>query len=97
MHKQKTGTTVDYSPVPTSALLALAVLILRRAKLESLPCNTREQALRIIKGIRPAPPRKMRLYIKPVYALCCVCFRPLVTGTLVDLTGTHHIQCEIKL
>ena len=85
----------NYSPIKTEALIALARLILRRAKL-SLPNNTREQAIGIIRGIRPAPPRKAVLHIKPVYALCCVCFKPLVTGTLVDPTGTHHIQCEVK-
>ena len=85
----------DYSTVPESALIALGLLILKRTRL-SLPCTTREQAIRIIRGIRPAPPRKAVLHIKPVYALCCVCFKPLVTGTLVDPTGTHHIQCEVK-
>ena len=84
----------DYTPVSTSALLALAGLILKRARL-SLPCTSREQALRIIQSIRPAPPRKAKLHIKPIYALCCVCFKPLITGTLVDPTGTHHIQCEV--
>ena len=88
--------SADYKRIPESALVALAKLILNRAELESIPCANREQAIRVIRGVRPAPPRKSRLYIKPVYALCCVCFRPLVTGALVDPTGTHHIQCEVK-
>ena len=85
----------DYSSVPTSALLMLAQCVLKRARL-SLPCTTREQAIGIIRGIRPAPPKKAKLHVKPIYALCCVCFKPLITGTLVDTTGTHHIQCEVK-
>jgi hypothetical protein len=89
-------TSVDYSRIPTSALVALAQLVLKRAKLSSIPVETREQAIRVLQGVRPAPPRKSKINVKPVYALCCVCFKPLVTGTLVDPTGTHHIQCEVK-
>lgn len=83
----------DYSPIPTSALLMLAHAILRRTKL-SLPCTNREQALGVIRGIRPAPPRKSPLNIKPAYALCCVCYKPMATGTLCDSLGQRHIQCE---
>jgi hypothetical protein len=43
---------VDDAPV-----VALARLILKRARL-SLPCATRAQALAIIRGIRPAPPKR---------------------------------------
>jgi hypothetical protein len=47
----------DYSPIHTSALLMLAQCIMKRADLSSLPCTTREQAIRIILGVRPAQPR----------------------------------------
>ena len=83
----------NYDSIPTSALLALAGLVLKRAKLDSIPVTTREQALRVIQGVRPAPPRKSKLHIHPVYALCCMCYKPLVTGSLCDPTGTHHVQC----
>ena len=83
----------DYSTVPTSALVGLARLILKRTRL-SLPVDSREQAIRIIRGIRPAPPRKSKLHIKARYELCCFCFKPMPSGTLVDPTGTHHIQCQ---
>ena len=86
----------DYSKLPESALVGLARLILKRAKLESLPCTTREQAIRIIRGIRPAPPRKAVLHIKPVYDLCCVCYQPMTTGTLCDSLGRRHSYCEVK-
>ena len=91
----KETTMPDYTPVSTAALLALAGLILKRARL-SLPCTSREQALRIVQGIRPAPPRKAKLHIKPIYALCCVCFKPLITGTLVDSLGRQHATCELR-
>ena len=83
----------DYNQIETSALFAEAGLVLKRAKLGSIPVTTREQALRVIQSIRPAPPRKSKLHIKPVYALCCMCYKPLVTGSLCDPTETHHVQC----
>lgn len=85
----------DYSPIATLALIALGLLILKRTRL-SLPCTTREQAIRIIRGIRPAPPRKAVLHIKPVYDLCCVCYKPMVTGTPCDSLGRRHAHCELK-
>ena len=85
----------NYSPIKTEALIALARLILRRAKL-SLPNNTREQAIGIIRGIRPAPPRRSKINVKPVYDMCCVCYKPMVTGTPVDSLGRRHAHCELK-
>ena len=85
--------SADYNRIPESALIALARLILNRARLISVPVNTREQAIKVIRGIKPAPPRNLPSNIKPVYALCCMCYKPLVTGSLCDPTGTHHIQC----
>jgi len=85
----------DYSNLPTSALVGLAGLILKRAR-RTLPCNTREQAISVIRSIRPAPPRKSKVHIKPHYDLCCVCYNPMVVGTPVDPTGRHHVQCEVK-
>jgi hypothetical protein len=85
---------VDHSSNPTSALVALAALILKRAKLGSLPCTNREQAIRIIRGVRPAPPRTSKQHFKPYVALCCVCHGPLETGTLCDSLGRTHIACQ---
>jgi hypothetical protein len=83
----------DYSKLPTSALVGLACLILKRAKLGSLPCTNREQAIAIIRGVRPAPPRHSKVHVKPKYSLCCVCFKPLPTGTVCDSLGKMHIGC----
>ena len=85
---------VDHSSNPTSALVALAVLILKRAKLGSIPCTNREQAIAIIRGIRPAPSRKSPLHIKPYVPHCCVCHAPMPNGTLCDSLGKVHIQCQ---
>ena len=83
----------DYSTVPTSALVGLARLILKRTRL-SLPVDSREQAIGIIRGIRPAPPRKSKINIKPRYELCCVCWKPMIVGSMVDTLGRNHIQCQ---
>ena len=84
----------NYDSIPTSALLALAGLVLKRAKLGSIPVTTREQALRVIQGVHPAPPRRSKINVKPVYALCFVCHKPMPSGTLCDALGRSHIQCQ---
>ena len=88
--------SADYSRIPSSALIALGLLILKRAKLKSLPCTTREQAIRIIRGVKIPLPRRTPLHIKAKYELCCVCFKPMVTGSPVDSLGRHHATCELK-
>ena len=87
---------VDHSSNPTSALVALAVLILKRAKLGSIPCTNREQAIAIIRGVRPAPSRHSKINVKPRYDLCCVCYQPMTIGSMVDTLGQRHVQCELK-
>ena len=86
----------NYDNLPTSAVVGLARLILKRAKLESIPVQTREQAIKVIRGVRPAPPRRSKVHVKPVYDLCCVCYKPMVTGTPVDSLGRRHAHCEVK-
>ena len=83
----------DFTPVPTSALIALAQLRLKRMRIH-LPAETREQALYIHRYVHDVPPKKAKLHIKARYDLCCFCFKPMPSGTLVDPTGTHHIQCQ---
>jgi hypothetical protein len=86
----------NYDNLPTSALVGLARLILKRAKLESIPVQTREQAIKVIRGVRPAPPRKSKMHIKAVYDLCCVCYKPMEVGTPCDSLGRRHAHCEVK-
>lgn len=88
-----TTTSADYSNLPESVLVALARLILKRARL-SLPVTNREQAVRIIRGIKPAPSRKVPLSIKPCVPLCRVCHQPMPLGTLCDYLGRVHISCQ---
>jgi hypothetical protein len=87
----------NYSSVPTSALVALALLILKRARLSSIPVTNREQAIRVILGVHPAPPRKSTLHIKANYELCCICYKPMITGTPCDSLGRRHAHCEERL
>lgn len=88
----------NYDNLPTSALVGLAGLILKRAKLSSIPVETREQAIRVIQGVRPALPRKAPLNIKPCtvrpVALCFVCRKELPKGSLCDALGRSHISCQ---
>ena len=87
----------DYSPIPTSTLQAPAKLVLKRARLH-LPCTTREHAISIIRGVRPAPPRKLPSTVKPCMVipvpLCFVCHKPMPMGTLCDTLGRNHIECK---
>ena len=90
--------SADYNRIPESALLALARLILNRARLSSVPVNTREQAVKVIQGIKPAPPRNLPSNIKPCtvrpVALCFVCRKELPKGSLCDALGRSHISCQ---
>jgi len=45
--------------IEDAPVIALAKLRLKRARL-TLPCGTRSQAIGILRGITPAPPRKKR-------------------------------------
>src|SRR5271157_5809746 len=83
-------TMEDYADVPTADLLELAKLRLAHVR-RSLPCETRGQALSILLGIRPAPPRTTKLAIKPVYERCGICWKPLIAGEPCDSLGKWHI------
>jgi hypothetical protein len=85
--------SADYNTIPESALVALAFLILKRTHLSLLVAN-REQAIAVIRGVKPAPPRKQPLSVKQVVPLCAVCHRPLPVGTLCDPHGRMHIACS---
>ena len=93
------------TPVPDSAYIALARLILKRANL-SLPANNLVEAMRIIRGVRPAITKgtplaavvKSKTHI-PLHAdtACTQCGKPVPVGTLCrTLWKTNegeHIQC----
>lgn len=89
-------TSVDYSAIHSTALIALASLILRRARLTGLSVDNREQAIAVIRGVRPAPSRRARLDIKPCVTQCTVCHAPLRSGELCDSQGRYHIKCQAR-
>jgi hypothetical protein len=86
--------------VPDSAVVMLAQQILRRARL-SMPCTTREQALRVIKGVKPAPAKSapLKLSERPKGDPCLKCGQPIPTGTICRCYGTNwaeHVICPTK-
>ena len=96
----------NYDPIPTSALLALARLILKRTKL-SLPNSTREQAIGIIRGVRPAPSKSIPLSTliasavhKPLRpdSVCRHCGKAVGFGevckTVWNTYDGEHINCK---
>jgi hypothetical protein len=96
------------TPVPDSAYVSLARLILKRAKL-SLPANNLAQAMAVIRGIRPAITKdtplaaviKSKTHI-PVHAdsTCKSCGRRIEFGELCRTVWTandgEHINCGGK-
>jgi hypothetical protein len=92
--------------VPDSAYIALARLILKRANL-SLPANNLVEAMRIIRGVRPAIPKgtplaaviKSKTHV-PLHAdsVCGSCGKPVAYGslcrTLWTMNDGEHIQCD---
>jgi len=84
----------DYDKIPISALVSLAHLVLKRANIASIPVYGRKSAIAVIRGIKPAPPRKSKVHVKPVFALCGLCCKPLLTGELCDSLGRVHLSCQ---
>ena len=83
----------DYSPIPTSALIALAHLILKKARL-SLRATTRDQAIAVIRGIKSAPSRSLPFNVKTRVVECYRCHKPIPSGTLCEQFGRAHINCK---
>jgi hypothetical protein len=91
--------------VPDSAYIALARLILKRANL-SLPANNLVEAMRIIRGVRPAITKgtplaaviKSKVHV-PLHAdsTCKSCGKRIGFGELCKTVWTahdgEHIQC----
>jgi hypothetical protein len=88
--------TSTFVGIADGPVIALAHLVLKRAKITSIPVTSREHAIRVLRGVKPAPPRKSKQNVKPVYSLCCVCYQPMATGTLCDSLGRRHASCEVK-
>lgn len=89
--------------VPDSAVVALASLVLKRARL-ALPCSTRTQAVAVIRGIRPAPAKTAPLNINSSHrpaSICLKCGKPIGFGqpclTFWNGTTDEHITCPRDL
>ena len=96
------------TPVPDSAYIALARLILKRANL-SLPANNLTEAMRIIRGVRPAITKgtplaavvKSKTHI-PLHAdsTCKACGKSVGYGelcrTIWSTNDGEHISCGRK-
>jgi hypothetical protein len=94
-----------FAGVPDSAVIALASLVLKRARLV-LPCVTRQQAINIIRSVKPAPSRTTPLNIKPcnpkVASICRKCGKPIAFGEACrtfaySTEGDEHITCPQDL
>ena len=84
---------LNYNPIPTSALIALAQLRLKRMRVH-LPAETREQALYIHMHVRDVPSRRLPHGIKPRITRCAQCHGAIEVGTPCDALGTSHIDCQ---
>jgi hypothetical protein len=90
-----------FKDIPDGPVIALAQLRLKRAKLTTIPCKTRQQAINILRGVQPAPPRKGPVNINPapagVAGRCRRCKMPIKWGepcrTVGCLETDQHIQC----
>jgi hypothetical protein len=87
--------------VEDDPVIALALLRLKRARL-TIPCSTRGQAINILRGVQPAPPRKGPSGIKAASPFtagrCRKCKMPIKWGdpcrTVGCLDTDEHIRCK---
>lgn len=84
--------------VPDSALIMLAAQILKRVRL-NLPNNTREQAIAIIKGVKPAASKlkPMSTSFRRLSSPCSKCGLPIYAGEPCQGCATakeRHINCK---
>jgi hypothetical protein len=90
----------SFEGIPDTPVIALAHLVLKRAKLK-LPCTARAQAIAIIHGIKPAPSKGLPLNIKPCNptqaATCSKCRKAITFTQPCHAFGNgptdEHITC----
>ena len=95
--------------VPDSAVVMLAVLMLKRIRLHGMKVDNRQDALAVIKGLRPAVSKRTPLSAVVPSAIgktarevsrCSSCGKALQTGSLCRTVWTaydgEHIRCEGK-
>ena len=89
-----------FEGVPDAPIIMLAELILKRAGLKGLLVQDRAQAIRIIRGVKPAPQRSQPLGIRSAVdkpTPCRVCGQPIHFGEPCKTTFQgnldQHIEC----
>jgi hypothetical protein len=92
-----------FEGVADSPVIMLAELILKRAGLKGLFVQDRAQAIRIIRGVKPAPPRNQPLGIRSAVdkpTPCRTCGQPIHFGepckTVFHKNLDQHIECPKK-
>ena len=91
----------DYTTVPESALVMLAELILKRARMK-MAVTTVAQAIAVIRGVKAAPPRgsppMKPCVVSPVISHCRRCGKPLPIGEIVkdafNGESEEHVECR---
>lgn len=81
--------------VPDTAIIMLAALILKRARVK-LPNETRAQAIAIIKGVRPVSKTKP-IAFRRLSSPCTKCGLPIYAGEPCQGCATakeRHIDCK---
>ena len=87
----------DYSRVPASALIALAGLVMKRARIRSILAIDKASAIAIIRGIT-VKPRLPKAKINAA-CVCRKCGQPIPKGSLCTSEYNsdicEHIHCPI--
>ena len=90
-----------FEGVPDAPVIMLAELILKRAGLKGLFVHNREHAIRVIRGVKPAPHRTQPLGIRSAVdkpTPCHKCGQPMHYGepckTVFHSNLDEHIQCK---
>lgn len=94
----------NYDPIPSSALVMLAERLLARARRKGFRLETREDAIQVIRSLRPAIPRTIPVHKfivprqhKPVLSTCKNCKNPIYFGDAVNTSWNDlldsHINC----
>jgi len=93
----------DYTPIPTQALAALAQLLMRKAR-RQFAVETREQAIMIVRSLRPAQPKSVPLcnliptaiHKKLPFAICGQCQGPIHFGEPVRSSWNGDVDVHIR-
>jgi len=90
-----------FEGVADAPVIMLAELVLKRAGLKGLFVQNREHAIRVIRGVKPAPHRTQPLNIRSAAdrpTPCSKCGKPICYGdpckTVFHKNLDQHIECK---